>query len=603
MKADDILKKMRTDREKEKIDILLVHCDLYYEIDFSSPNMGLAYIATYLSSQGYSCEILSAPMMMKMDNTRLKNYIRKKNPRFVGFYLISDNLEITLDTAGLMRKKLPDTVFIAGGPLAAAMGETLLDDTVFDYVITGEGEFALKYLCDYIRGEAVKPDDIPGLIYKCDGKVKYGAPVSPVKDLDSLPFPDLKFMPGQQVFQIVSGRGCPYPCTFCFQAGHGLKFRFRSAANVAEEIIHNFETSAAVGFDFIDDAFIMDAGRCLEISEKLAEYRQKSRRDFIFFCQGRVNILDKHPELIPALDKAGLAKMQIGIESGDPETLKLYRKQITVDQVRKAVKNIRDNSGFMIVGGFILGGPFENEKTFANTVNLAVELIGEAPGVFETSAGFLGAYPGTEIALHPERFGLKVEEPDFIKGLSLGDVQMSTEAFDKNSIRRLENRFYEAVLAAMEKNLKNIPAAIVKNHFIWAERYRMFSVWYLFFLSKFKVMSNYFKFLESPRFATLSEIPPENIGNWRAVRVIEKRNYRADGNILLPASIIETKLDAPEEILIYELCSGKLTIKQAVDRYCKEKGIPGEDKNEVFHRVFLPTLKKLETGYQVVFHQ
>jgi radical SAM superfamily enzyme YgiQ (UPF0313 family) len=410
-------------------------------------------------------------------------------------------------------------------------------------------------------------------------------------------------MPGQQVFQIVSGRGCPYRCAFCFQAGHGLKFRFRSAENVSKEIIQNFESSNAIGFDFIDDAFIMDAKRCMEISERLEQYRKESRRDFIFFCQGRVNILEKHPELIPALDRAGLAKMQIGIESGDPETLKLYRKQITVDQVRNAVKNIRDNSDFMIVGGFILGGPFENEKTFANTVNLAVELIEEAPGVFETSAGFLGAYPGTEIAMYPERFGLKPEEPDFVKGLSLGDVQMTTECFDRTSLRKLENRFYESVLSAMERNLNRVTPEMVRNHYIWAERYRMFSVWYLFFFSKFKAVSNYFKFLESPRFRTLKEIPANAIGGWKPMRVIEKRNYRQDGTLMLPLSVVETRLETTEETLVYELCSGKLNIRQAVDRFCKEKDIPDDEKDDVFYRIFLPTLQKLENGYQVVFHE
>jgi len=605
MKITDIISNLKERKQREKIDLLLVHCDLFYELEFSSINMGLVYISTYMEKKGYRVEILSPAEMFKMSRYQTGKWVRRRMPAIVGFYTVSDNYELVKDLARDIKKWLPSAVIIAGGPLASAMGENMMRDFPFDMVITGEGEFALEIVADAIIKGKGNIADAEGIIFRKGDKIIHGKPAKPIEDLDSLPFPDRKYFKNQQVFQVVSGRGCPYKCAFCFQAGHGLKFRFRSAENVAEEITKNLDSMPVVGFDFIDDAFIMDAGRCVEIARKIVEYRKKTRRDFIFFCQGRANIIDKHREIIPALYHAGLAKIQLGIESGDPDTLKLYRKQVTTDQVRRTVQHIRDTGHILVVGGFILGGPRENEKTFANTLNLAEELIESAPGIFETSAGFLGAYPGTEISANLSRFGLKIEEEDFIKGLSLSDVQMSTRDFDKDSIRKLEGRFYDRVIKTMRRNLHRIPRDLIRRHYQWVDRYKIYSLWYLFFLGKLDVVKSYFKFLDSPRFRDLSRLPPDEISFWRPMRVQEKRNYNADGSLKLPESINNKSIEDdtlrdPDEILVYELSSGKLTVGEAVRRFCRERKMTGSE-NEIFINLFLPLYKKLDETYRLVF--
>lgn len=605
MKVADILSNLKERKKREKIDLLLVHCDLFYEMEFSSINMGLAYIATCLEEKSYRVEILSPPEIFKMSRDQTRRWIRRKRPSIVGFYTVSDNYELVKDMAGDIKEWLTEVSVVAGGPLAASMGENMMRDFPFDMVITGEGEVAMEIVADAIIKEKGDISNAPGIIFRKGDKIVHGKPSSPIEDLDSLPFPDRKYFKNQQVFQVVSGRGCPYKCTFCFQAGHGLKFRFRSAENVAREITGNLDSMPVVGFDFIDDAFIMEPKRCVEIARRIEEYRKKTRRDFIFFCQGRVNIIDKHREIIPALYQAGLAKIQLGIESGDPDTLKLYRKQITIDQVRRTVKHIRDTGLMLVVGGFILGGPYENEKTFDNTLNLAIELIEEAPGIFESSAGFLGAYPGTTISANPSRFGLKMEEEDFIKGLSLSDVQMTTDEFDKTGIRKLEGRFYDGVIDAMRRNLHRIPRDLVRRHYQWVERYKIYSLWYLFFLGKLDTIKNYFKFLDSPRFRDLTRLPPDEISRWRPMRVQEKRSYNTDGTLKLPESIINKSIENetlkdPDEILVYELSSGKLTVREAVHRFCRERNMTGNE-NEIFTNLFLPLYKKLDETYRVVF--
>ena len=602
MKAGDFLKKIKEKKHQDKLDVLLIHCDLFYEMEFSSGSMGMVYIATNLVNEGYKTDIIGTPQLYNWSLNKTGREIKRKNPSIIGFYTISDNFEQVLDFAEKIKTWLPNTKIIAGGPLAAALEDEMLSHKCFDMVCVGEGEHLMVKLCDVLIKNKGNIKDIEGLIYRENDKIIKTRPANPIENLDSLPFPHEKFFKGQQVFQVVSGRGCPYKCTFCFQAGHGLTFRFRSAENVTKEITGLLDRYPFVGFDFIDDAFIMNPQRCREIAESLKEYREKTRRDFIFFCQGRVNIIDKHPDLIPLLVDAGLAKMQLGIESGDPEVLKLYKKGITLDQVRRTVKTIYETQSLIAVGGFILGGPFENEKTFIGTLDLALELIEEAPGVFESSAGFLGAYPGTEIAGNPEKFGLNVLERDFIKGFSLSDVQMTTQYLDVNQIRDLKRRFQAKTFEAMSKNIHRIPRKLLAKHYRWAERYKIYSSWYLYFLAQLNCVKNYFKFLESPRFKSFRQVHPDDLMRWKPMRIVESRDYTPDGSLILPASIQSGILKTPEEILAYELCSGKLTVKEAVKRFCEDRNIKGNE-NEVFENIFIPLFNQLDNTYRIVFYE
>lgn len=602
MKAGDYINSLKKRSAEEKVDLLLFHCDVFYEMEFSNVNVGLLYIATYLEKQNFKVQVMGAYDIYNLSHSQFRHMIRKRDPDVVGFYSISDNYEIFLDVAEKVQKWIPDALIVAGGPLASALEEEMLNYPFIDAVITGEGEYAMEHLCKAVcRGEG-EVSETPGIILKQDKKIVRGLENSPIEDLDSLPFPDKKYFQRQQVFQVVSGRGCPYKCTFCFQAGHGLKFRFRSAENVVEEITRQLDTETKIGFDFIDDAFIMNPDRCLKIADELIKYKRRTRRDFIFFCQGRANILDKRPDLIRALSSAGLARIQIGIESGDPKVLKAYNKKITIDQVRRVVDEVRKDEALILVGGFIIGGPFESKKTFKNTLDLAVELIESAPGAFETSAGFLGAYPGTEIAENPKRFGLKMIEEDFSKGFSLTDVQFETEHLNRQQIREMMNEFEMETYRAMSRNLHRIPPKLLSLHYLWGRRFRMYSRWYSLFLERLGAVRDYFKFLESPRFETLGRIPRDQLKEWFPTRSWEKRTYLPDGTLSLPPSVVDITLEDPKKILAYELSCGKLKIGQIAQRL-KEKEMPGMDESEILENFLLPFYREMESSYHMVFHR
>ena len=78
-------------------------------------------------------------------------------------------------------------------------------------------------------------------------------------------------------------------------------------------------------------------------------------------------------ELLEKLKKAGCERIHYGVESGNPEILKILRKGITVEQAKKAFKMTKE-VGIGTLAYFILGSPRETKSEMLESLKLAKEL-------------------------------------------------------------------------------------------------------------------------------------------------------------------------------------------------------------------------------------
>ena len=134
---------------------------------------------------------------------------------------------------------------------------------VNDY-ITGEGEVVLVKYFDGKEGPGIN-NEIP----------------HQVEDLDSLPWPDYSFYDldrydyltnnEREVF-ITGSRGCVRKCTYCDIERYWPKFRYRSGQNIADEIIHNYETYGVTRFYFTDSLVNGSLKAFRDMCNKLAAY-------------------------------------------------------------------------------------------------------------------------------------------------------------------------------------------------------------------------------------------------------------------------------------------------------------------------------------------
>jgi len=603
MKIQSFLNDLLEKKKEESEDVLLFHVDSFYNLLYSFYNLGLLYIATVLKENGYKVRCISSGNIFFLNRNKMKSMIRKFSPRIAGFYLNSDNIHNVLHMARDVRQWAPGVRIVVGGPLATIMKERLMEHQVIDFVVTGEGEYPMRALADYyIRGRGGLRE-IQGIIYRQDDRIISNERPAPIADLDELAPLDYDLIGVSYGFFYSSGRGCPHACAFCFQEVHGKGYRFHSADRVVRDIVSNVVKYNARTVNIVDDTFIAHPRRAADICEGLARERQQHELDFIFFCEGRVDIFDRHPELPEKLREAGMARLQIGVESGNQEMLEAYRKHITLEQVERVVERLGRMGGVSVYGNFIIGGPFETRETFEKTLAFAKKLLALAPGQFECASSFLCPFPGTEIGENPGKYGLSIVDNQWLKGLTMSDVGCTTGELSVEDLRALEREFQREIHREMRRIAMSMDPMMMERHFTWAIRYKMHTLYYLQVFPGAPILESYFNIKKSSKFRRLSDIPADELGEWFPLRISEKRGYSADGRVLeLAGYFKKVTISRPEEQQVYEYSAGKMTILEIAGRLCA--GSPGGlTQDEAVRRIMVPLYRRLEKSYHVIFYR
>jgi radical SAM superfamily enzyme YgiQ (UPF0313 family) len=138
---------------------------------------------------------------------------------------------------------------------------------------------------------------------------------------------------------------------------------------------------------FMDSLFTIDPSRVVEVCENII----RSGLKFEWGCEGRVNFIAKHKEILKTMRRSGCVQIAYGIESGDQEILNKIEKVTTLAQIHTAVINTR-KAGIEPIGLFMLGLPGDTNQTIRKTIDLAKKL----PLAYAQFA-ITVPYPGTKL--------------------------------------------------------------------------------------------------------------------------------------------------------------------------------------------------------------
>jgi len=367
--------------------------------------LGLHSISAYVKQFDYTTRVVTK--QSKELTTFLEEQI--KEIVIIGFSCLEDNLVVAANAIRYIKKRYPDKIIFVGGPQAMHLDAKFLEATNCDVIIRGEGELVIKALLDYyIKGIGIL-EEIKGIVCKKDGKVIDSGISDLICNLDELPFPDVIYGEDETVASIITGRGCPYHCAFCFDGGNSRKVRYRSIENVIEELDFIFSQNPQIRvIQFVDDTFMMNIKR----TEKICEYFEELRkhRDVEWICEANVINIDRYPEMIDRMVKAGLIAMQVGIESGSDTVLKVYNKPSNIDMILRVFKICKAVQLKSLEGQIIVGGAFESDETIAYDCDLARNIIKAGVGITDISTVFLWPFPRTPITDSPEQFGIEIDK-------------------------------------------------------------------------------------------------------------------------------------------------------------------------------------------------
>ena len=336
------------------------------------PPLGPAYIASYAEKHGYETAIIDMQVEFEPYEEILKKTGYK--PRFVGISATTTTYAEAKRLAGLSRKMLPESKIVMGGVHPTFKADEAFSNPDVDFVIRGEGEETFRLL---LSGE--KPGSIPGLSYKSEGVITHNPEPPLIKNLDDLPFPAYhmlkmkRYVPSLGSYKrlpsisMITSRGCPGKCTYCFGAYLGGKIRVNSPAYVIEEIKMLQKRYGIREVSFYDDTFTAFKHNVREFCERLI----KEKIDLTWVCFARVDFIDE--DMLKLMKKAGCHQLLYGVESGDQEILKSLGKTTPLEKAKEAVMMTK-KAGIECRTSFMLGSPGETEEHLKKTIKFSIEL-------------------------------------------------------------------------------------------------------------------------------------------------------------------------------------------------------------------------------------
>ena len=372
------------------------------------PALGVLWVAAMLERAGHYCEIIDVDAD-EVDLDAILRRLDEGNFDILGLTAVTPTYGNAVEIARAARARRPGITTMLGGIHATVDPVVCARETAFDYVVVGEAELTVVELVDAIMAGVTDVSGIRGLVYRdAAGAVTSSGARALMPDLDEYPYPAHHLVRNLNHYApahatvlpaapIMVSRGCPGACTYCQTKNiFGRRTRFRSPQNVIGEIRRLVQDYGVREIHFLDD--VITANKKF-VREFCALLKQEPYKLHLEVANGlRADMVNE--EILTALKEVGLHNVGFGIESGNDRVLKMIKKGITKDQVRRAVRIAKD-IGLETWGFFIFGLPGDDEASVQDTIDFAIELDPKYAKFV-----FLKPFPGSEAFFQLEEKGL-----------------------------------------------------------------------------------------------------------------------------------------------------------------------------------------------------
>jgi anaerobic magnesium-protoporphyrin IX monomethyl ester cyclase len=346
------------------------------------PPLGILLLGTILKRQGHKVYLLDQAST-NLDFEKTLTWIKKRDPELVGITTMTIGFSSSIKIAQMIKNWNPSVKIVLGHYHPTICAQRILEKygNLIDFCVRGENEYILSNLIEFLeKSQNSEPKGILGLSYRHNGIVKHNQECPINKNLDDLPFPDLKLL-ATNYHQNLAGinlmnskftttfftRGCPFNCSYCTVPSISKQqFRSKSPQHLVEELSY-LESEGYSEIAFVDDNFSINLKKILQLCRLL----KKENLDLSWHVEMRVDRVSK--ELFQQLVSAGCKSVSFGIESANQRILNYYNKQITPNQSMKAIAAARKAKIEFIIGLFMIGAPYETITECKNTINFALK--------------------------------------------------------------------------------------------------------------------------------------------------------------------------------------------------------------------------------------
>ena len=252
---------------------------------------------------------------------------------------------------------------------------TLLPDEAIehaDVVVMHEGEETFTELVGRaVRGADIR--DVAGTVTRANGGVRHNAPRPFIQDLGTVPFPAWDALPfieyydtpmhivGGRRMPVVGSRGCPFNCNFCSSPlMWKRRLRWRSPANVADEICEIRQRLGITNIHFWDDNLMMKRSYVEGLCEGLLERAP----DVKWVGLTRASHVVENRDLLPLMRRGGCIGIEIGLESFSDAAAEMAHKGEATATMMEASAAMRE-AGIVPLYTHMVFNPGERVSSYA----------------------------------------------------------------------------------------------------------------------------------------------------------------------------------------------------------------------------------------------
>ena len=420
-------------------------------------------LSAYLKKAGHTTNLaLGSPK-------EIVEFCKKEKSDLVAFSVLTSYRNHMLATADELKEAKIDTILIAGGYDITFMPQ-IIKNSSLDIICVGEGGDPIVELCNALdEGKDWRKLDVGNLhIKQLDGSIKKNPMRHWMMEMDDAPFDDrdiyfkkdsyFKIVPFTQV---LAGRGCPYPCTYCFNDGYkkihianGMKgkdyTKSRSVEHVIEELKILENKYGSTDFFFNDSTLTYNPKWIIDFCDA---YRQSGLKATFSINAVIPELTEKVCSALASTKKCRL--IRFGLETGNEEfRYKTLRKSVKNSQMIEVTDRM-NRFGLRYSMQFMLGLPGESKELTWETLDVARRITGPS-GIH--GINIFKPFPGLEI----NNIGLELGQYQASDVMAPGSVAPATwrkESFkatdEKSEVILPADEAYTTGRQAMHKTGKN----------------------------------------------------------------------------------------------------------------------------------------------------
>ncbi len=296
-----------------------------------------------------------------------------------------------LNTAKMIKKLLPDSIIVVGGPEVSFEDDTFFEENSYiDFLIKGEGERAI---CDIADGKYTSRQIIDAGIFdefsSCDEP--YFCSSHPAGCDDG------------KLLYYESSRGCPYHCSYCLSSTKraGEKVRAKDSEKVKEEL-SVLLTKPVKAIKFVDRTFNFDIKRAKDIFSYIISF-DKASGGKCPTCHFEIcaSLIDDETVDILSQARKELVRFEIGVQTATSESLEEIGRRNDTEKIIENVKKLREKTKVTLHLDLICGLPYDSYEGIKKSFDMIYRYCDCL------QMGFLKLLPGTKMRSKANDYGME----------------------------------------------------------------------------------------------------------------------------------------------------------------------------------------------------